>query len=195
MALLKERDIATICGFCHANCGLIAHVSDGILRRIKADPSHPANRGYICPKGLAAKQVIYSPDRLKYPLRRTKNGFRRISWDEALDIVATHLLEIRSKYGAQTVVRCSGAPVTEAAKDGFIQLFAAYGSPNLVGSAHLCHTPRQIIFDTVYGSMSQPDYKNTKCMVVWGSNPADSRRLGEDAAYGRFTKLIPEAKQ
>jgi anaerobic selenocysteine-containing dehydrogenase len=148
----------------------------------------------MCPKGAAARQVVYSPDRLKYPLRRTNNGFQRISWDEALDIVATRLMEIKTEFGAETLIRCNGAPVTQTAFDGFIQLFAAYGSMNFAGAGHLCHIPRQIALNTVYGGMAQPDYKNTRCMVIWGANPADSRRLGE-AAYGRFSRLISETKR
>jgi thiosulfate reductase/polysulfide reductase chain A len=195
MASLTASAIPTICGFCDANCGIIAYVSNGKLRRVKADPTHPASRGDICPKGVAAPQVVYSPERLKYPLRRTKNGFQRISWDEALDIVASRLLEIRDKYGAETLIRCNGAPVTEAARDGFIQFLAAYGSANFVGAFHLCHVPRQVAFSTVYGGMTQPDYQNTGCMVIWGANPTDSRRLGEGASYGRFSRLIPETKR
>ena len=195
MISLNERAIPTICGFCPTNCGIIAYVSNGKLRRVRADPSHPASRGDMCPKGIAARQMVYSPDRLKYPLRRTNNGFQQVSWDEALDIVATRLLEIRAKYGAETLLRCSGAPVTEAARDGFIQFLNAYGSVNLVGVGHLCHIPRVIAFDTVYGGMTHPDYKNTRCMVVWGSNPADSRLLAEGAAYGRFARLISETKR
>ncbi len=193
MASLNEKPIRTVCGFCHANCGLLAYVSKGVLRQVKADPDHPANRGDMCPKGAAAPKVVYSPDRLKYPLRKTNSGFQQISWEEALDIVATKLMEIREKHGGETLIRCTGAPVTETARDGFVQLMAAYGSANFIAPGHICHIPREIGFGTVYGGMAQPDYRNTKCVVVWGSNPTDSR--SHEGAYGRFTRLIPEAKR
>lgn len=195
MMLPGETAIPTVCGFCHNYCGVIAYVSGGVLRRIKGNPDSPSGRGDMCPKGAAAPQVVYSPDRLKYPLRRTGSGFQRISWDEALDIVATRLLEIREKYGSETLVRCSGAPVTQSVRDSFVQLSAAYGSMNLVGPGHLCHTPRLIAFEATYGGMTQPDYENTRCIVMWGSNPAESRTWGSEAAYGRFTRLIPEAQR
>jgi len=193
VASLNEKPIRTVCGFCHANCGLLAYVSKGVLRQVKADPDHPANRGDMCPKGAAAPKVVYSPDRLKYPLRKTNSGFQQISWEEALDIVATKLMEIREKHGGETLIRCTGAPVTETARDGFVQLMAAYGSANFIAPGHICHIPREIGFGTVYGGMAQPDYRNTKCVVVWGSNPTDSR--SHEGAYGRFTRLIPEAKR
>ena len=193
MVSLDERAVPTICGFCHTNCGITAYVSDGVLRRIKADPDHPASRGDMCPKAVAAPKVVYSPDRLEYPLRRTSKGFQKISWDEALDIIASRLLEIKEKYGAESLVLCLGAPVTQSARDGFIQLLAAYGSMNITGPGHLCHVPREIAFRSVYGGMTEPDFKNSRCIVIWGSNPEDSRRFGE-AAHGRYSRLIPDAR-
>jgi anaerobic selenocysteine-containing dehydrogenase len=192
LASPNEKAIRTVCGFCHNNCGLLAYVSNGVLRRIKGDPEHPANRGDICPKGTAVPKVVYSPDRLKHPLRKTNSGFKQISWDEALDITATRLLEIREKYGSETLIRCNGAPMTQTAWDAFVQFMVAYGSMNLTGSGHICHVPRDIAFGTVYGGMAWPDYENTRCMVMWGSNPFDSRDYR--GAHGRFTRLISEAK-
>jgi anaerobic selenocysteine-containing dehydrogenase len=189
----NEKAIRTVCGFCHNNCGLLAYVSNGVLRQVKGDPDHPANRGDICPKGIAVPKVVYSPDRLKHPLCKTSSGFKKISWEEALDITATRLLEIREKYGGETLIKCNGAPVTRASWDAFGQLTAAYGSANFTGAGHICHIPRDIAFGTVYGRMAWPDYKNTKCLIMWGSNPPDSRDYR--GAHGRFTRLIPEAKR
>jgi anaerobic selenocysteine-containing dehydrogenase len=193
LAYLKDKAIRTICSYCHNKCGLLAYVSNGVLRRIKGDPDHPANRGDICPKGAAIPRIVYSPDRLKHPLRRTNSGFKQISWEEALDITATKLLKIREKYGGETLIRCSGAPVSQRAWDGFAQFMAAYGSANFVGAGHICHLPREIGFSKVYGGMTRPDYKNTKCIVMWGCNPDDSRY--HEGAHGRFTRLIPDAKR
>jgi anaerobic selenocysteine-containing dehydrogenase len=193
LASSNEKVIRTICGYCHNKCGLLAYVSNGVLRRIKGDPDHPANRGDICPKGTAIPKIVYSPDRLKHPLRRTNSGFKQISWEEAFDVTATKLLEIREKYGGETLIRCSGAPVSQGAWDGFIQFMVAYGSANFIGAGHICHIPREIGFSKVYGGMTRPDYKNTRCIVMWGCNPPDSRY--HEGAHGRFTRLIPEAKR
>jgi anaerobic selenocysteine-containing dehydrogenase len=193
MAISSEIAIHTFCAFCHANCGIIAYTTNGKLTRVKADPDFPASRGFICPKGAATKQVVYSPERLTHPLRRKNGGFQQISWDEALDIVATRLLEIREKYGAETLVRCSGAPMTQAAREGFVQLTMAYGSANIAGAGHLCHAPRSIADRATYGGMRSADYKNTRCLLVWGSNPTDSRDYG--AAYGNTSQLISDIKR
>ncbi|MFC2067910.1 molybdopterin-dependent oxidoreductase, partial [Chloroflexota bacterium] len=96
----------------------------------------------------------------------------------------------------ETLMRCHGAPVTSANLDGFTQLLATYGSTNYsLGAGHICSVPRGVAFNTVYGGKAEPDYMNTRCIMIWGSNPADSRRLGEGVAYGRFSRLIPEAKR
>lgn len=196
----REESIRTICGFCHTNCGLIVSVRDGIITAIKADPEHPVNRGDACPKGMAGKQVVYSPERLKYPMRRTKSGFERISWDTALDFIAERLLEIKDKYGGQAIFRGGGAPVTDENRDGFAQLIQSLGSINYTGAGHICHMPREIGFQSVFGHMSQPDYVKTRCIVIWGANPPVSRRYSEagagfSCAYGGFNRLISSAKK
>ncbi len=186
--------IKTICGFCHTNCGMIIETRNGVIRRIRGDREHPASEGALCRKGLAAKELVYSPDRLKHPLRKTHRGFERISWDEALDTIAGKLSEIKESHGAETLVWCGGAPVTQEAAYGYVQLVAAYGSPNFTGPGHLCSLPRALALQLVYGERCQPDYENTRCMLIWGANPTDSRQLGDGAAYERFDQVITKAK-
>jgi len=186
--------IKTICGFCHTNCGMIIEKRNGVIHRIRGNREHPASRGTLCPKGLAAKELVYSPDRLQHPLRKTDNGFKRISWDEALDTIAIKLAEIKESYGAGSLVHCVGAPVTPEAAYAYIQLVAAYGSLNITGPGHLCSLPRALALQLVYGERSQPDYENTRCMLIWGANPTDSRQLAEGAVYGKFDQVIANAK-
>jgi anaerobic selenocysteine-containing dehydrogenase len=201
MSTSSEKATRTICGFCHVNCGLIVHVKNGVITKIEPDPHHPVNMGEACPKGLAGKQVVYAPDRLKYPLVKTSSGFEQTSWDNALDIIADKLLTIRDKYDSQTIVRGGGAPVTEENRDGFAQLFQALGSTSYTGAGHLCHLPRDIGFQAVFGHMPQPDYEHAKLMVLWGANPFTSRRCGEvgigfATAYGKFSEIIqPRGKR
>lgn len=171
------------------------HLKEGVIDKIKGNPNHPVNRGALCPKGFANKQLVYSPSRLKHPMRRTSRGFEQISWDEALDQIASNLGEIKNKYGPHTLFRYSGATVTEENRDGFIQFLASYGSPNYMNPGHLCSLPRRLALDLVYGQRTDPDYDNSKCLVIWGSNPTASMRPAEKMAYGRFDKVIHKAKE
>ena len=64
------RIVRTMCDLCHCECGLLAHVQDGKVIEIEGDPNCPINEGHLCPKGLAAIQLLYHPDRIRYPLKR-----------------------------------------------------------------------------------------------------------------------------
>ena len=94
---------------CLRDCALKVYVKDGKISKVEsADyPGDPAAR-CICLKGLSSIRLIYHPDRLKYPLKRVGErgggNWQRITWDEALDTIATKLLEIKGKYGAQSVM-------------------------------------------------------------------------------------------
>ncbi len=195
-----EKAVRTICGFCHTNCGLITYVKDGVITRIKGDPDHPVNGGADCRKGRAGKEIVYSSDRLQYPLRRVKSGFKRISWDEALDTISDKLIRIRDQYGGKTIIRGVGAPITEENRDGFGQIVAMLGSNDYIGAGHICHQPRSIGFRTVFGQMPQPDYENTKLILIWGSNPLASNRYGEvgigfACAYGGLSSIFSSARK
>ena len=191
---MSIEKMPTVCCLCHTNCGVIAHVEDGVLVAVKPDKDHPYSKGHICPKGAAAPEIVYHPDRITHPLRKTANGFVRISWDEALDEIATRLLEIKEKHGAHTLIRCGGAPMTSAAWDAFIQLTASYGSMNFAGASHLCSIPRLVAYKSVYGNSTGPDYLNTRCMIQWGTNPTESRSVGDSGVCnGNVGKVIPNA--
>ncbi len=190
-----ERLVPTICGFCHTNCGMIAHVSGGKLKKVRGNPDHPANGGHLCVKGFASPEVVHSPHRLTSPLMRTEGGFKAVSWDEALGFMADRLLDIRSRHGARALFQCGGAPVTEEARDGFAQLMAAYGSPNRTGSGHLCSQPRKIALGLVFGRRPECDYAQANLIMVWAANPLGSMRPSEATAYGRFHQVLPEAKK
>ena len=104
-----ERKISTFCSLCGPSmaCGLNCYVSGGKLVRVEGMKESPINRGKLCPKAFASMQWLYSPQRLKYPLKRVgekgDGKFERITWDEALDIIADKLKEQRSKYGPESL--------------------------------------------------------------------------------------------
>lgn len=193
--MADARIVTTVCGLCHTNCGLKISVKNGRICNVKGNPDHPTNSGAMCVKGAAMKELVYAPERLKYPLQKTRGGFKRISWDEALNRIADRLLEIREKYGSRTLVRCVGASMTEATRDSFVQLLATYGSSNWTSSSHLCSQPRRLGQQLVQGGRSDPDYLHTNCMLIWGANPTDSMRPAERLAYGRFNRIIPESRK
>jgi len=210
-----DRIVRTICGSCHCECGVLAHVKDEKVVKIEGDPDHPQNRGMMCPKGMAATQLLYHPERLQYPLRRkAKRGegaWERISWDDALDILASHYLRIREQYGPEAFVWGWG----DGPRGGEIvlnrDLLESYGSPNVFHSdAHYCYQPVMIgnglTFGTFITSEVGPDYQNSRCIFLWGGNPVHShptrlRDIMEAKAKGakiivvdpRFTDMAAKA--
>jgi anaerobic selenocysteine-containing dehydrogenase len=193
---MKARTCRTICQFCHANCGVIIHRDGNGGISVEGDSGHPMNRGRLCVKGSAIPEFVLSRDRLKYPLRKTPTGFKKISWDEALKFAAEKLGEIRSKFGPLSLVRCGGAPVSYQARDGFLQFMGEFGSPNMTGAANLCMVPRMTAFRSVMGHIRpEPDYDNTKLILFWGVNPLATERFGAYSAYSGMRQIIPRLKQ
>jgi anaerobic selenocysteine-containing dehydrogenase len=193
--MTKNKVLRSICGFCHSNCGLKVHVNDGKVSRVEGDPDHPVNRGYLCPKANAIKPMLESEQRLKFPLKKTKGGFVRISWDEALDFAAERLTKIKNEYSPETLVHMGGAPVSYGGRDGLLQFMGAYGSPNFTGASNLCAVPRTVAFLQAFGARPEPDYENTSLAVLWASNPVNTTRFSNYAAYDGFHKIIPRLKE
>src|SRR5207253_6704061 len=100
----KQRHIAAFCPLCVSRCGCEAVVEDGRLVGIEPDPSHPTGKA-LCAKGRASPELVEASDRLLYPMRRTRPkgdpdpGWRRITWDEALDETAKAMRRIADERG------------------------------------------------------------------------------------------------
>jgi thiosulfate reductase/polysulfide reductase chain A len=93
--------IPTACYQCKAECAILARVEDGVIKEIRGNPR---GRGKACVKGMAGVSLQYNPDRITHPLKRVgKRGegkFERISWDEAMDIMAGKLSDLRDRGDA-----------------------------------------------------------------------------------------------
>ncbi len=195
------QQIHTYCAMCTSRCGVIATVEDGKFTKVNADPDHP--NGCICVKGTAAPEIVYSKDRLRAPMVRTRPkgdanpGWIEITWDQALNLAALRLNDIKQNYGAEAVVFSRATTAGSAAIDfdGWIQRLAnAFGSPNLLTSNHICTWNRRVGSKYTYGvGMPTPDFDHASCMLLWGINPqatspAQARRISR--ARNRGAKLI-----
>jgi anaerobic selenocysteine-containing dehydrogenase len=189
--------IHTYCAMCVSRCGVLATVSDGVLTKVTPDPAHP--NGFICVKGTAAPEIVYAPDRLQHPMVRTRPkddpdpGWARISWDEALAMTATRLLEIKARHGPEAVVFPVATPAGSAAIDFMPwawRLANAFGSPNVVANTHICQWHRDWAAAYTYGTGTPPpDYEHARCILLWGFNPratwpAMGMRIGHATAGG-----------
>lgn len=130
----------TICPLdCPDSCGMIATIAEGRVTGLAGDPEHPFTSGYICRKMRRYHERVHGSDRLLYPqLRIGKKGgghFRRISWDEALDILARKIVEVRDRFGGEAIL-----PYQYAGNMGVINRNAGYPLYHKVGASRLLET-------------------------------------------------------
>ena len=168
-----EQIIKSNCRTCHGGCGVLVHLKDGCIVKIEGDPDFPTNRGSMCSKGLATLQLVYHPDRLKYPLKRAgKKGegkWQRITWEEVLSTIVSKLQQIKKDYGSESIALGQG---TGREYDAFLSRFAnLLGTPNVFGAGHMCYLSRLGAASITCGKLPVCDYEsNPACVMVWGNN-------------------------
>ncbi len=191
-----EKIIPTMCHGCSYggyNCGLLAHVKNGVMTRVSGNPCHPLNRGRVCAKGNTAVQWVYNNQRLKYPLKRVgekgENAFKRISWDEALETIADKIKTIKDTYGPEHIVLSKGQA------SGWFNMYHkvwarflhALGSPNFTWwGGFVCYLP-PLFYEilTVGGpTYARADYDNADLIIEWFT----SGGMGGPARGGVETK-------
>jgi anaerobic selenocysteine-containing dehydrogenase/ferredoxin-NADP reductase len=189
------EEIRSFCTLCGSQCGTINVVENGRLVAVRNDPGHPTGHA-ICPKGRAGPEIVAANNRILYPMRRTRPktdpdpGWVRISWEEALDLCAEKLLDIRERYGAEgvafAVTTKSGTGIADSVEwiDRFVRLF---GSPNIASSTDVCNWHRDVAHRFTFGvGMPTADYAHAELIILWGHNPSSTWLAQADAiARGR----------
>jgi thiosulfate reductase/polysulfide reductase chain A len=104
--------IPTFCELCFWKCGILAHVKDGRVTKLKGNPRDPLSRGHLCPRGAGGTGLLYDPDRLKKPMVRVSSRgsqqFEEVSWDDALGVVAENFERIKDFPPYQEILRPRG---------------------------------------------------------------------------------------
>lgn len=121
----------SVCTLCPGHCGISVRKIDNRVVKIEGTEGHPVNDGGICPIGASGPQLLYGPSRIKGPLLKAGNGFKEITWQEAITIVAAKLQEIRKAGKPESVACIAGS------KDGIVpalfeRFLTVYGSPNFL---------------------------------------------------------------
>lgn len=197
-----EVKIPGYCALCIAHCGCSSIVRDGVLISVQNLPGHPTGQS-LCIKGKSAPEMVYSPERILTPLKRTTPkksldpGWTPISWEEALDTITTTLLGIAESSGPEAITLGVTTPSATGISDSFPwihRLANALGSPNVLFATENCIWHKDSAPRFTYGhSIGMPDYERTGCMLLWGFNPATSWRTQAELvlrAQKRGAKLI-----
>jgi anaerobic selenocysteine-containing dehydrogenase len=185
---MAKETVTSICGICPGGCGVNVVLVDGKVEKISPIKGHPI--GVVCVRGLHSKEIIYSRDRLKYPLLRVgekgEGNFERITWDEAMDRIVHVFQKTKDEYGAQAVmsyfgrgsfesniVDVFGAP--DPTSQGVTGFLYPFGSPNGTGVSSVCSVSYNLLaaLPTIGTAMHAmyPDFENTDLVVLWGANP------------------------
>lgn len=200
--MVEAKRTPSFCTQCRSRCGCVAVVCDGRLVGIEPLPGHPTG-DKLCPKGRAAPDLVYHPDRITRPLRRTQPkgaadpGWVAIAWDEALTEIAARMGAIRDRHGPEQVAFSVTTPSGSHIQDciAWIERFIrAYGSPNTIYATEICNWHKDYAARFTYGhDIGTPDFVNAECILLWGNNPATTwlARLGEvQKALRRGAKLV-----
>ena len=137
-----DREVPTHCCFCGQQCGIVLKVKDERVVGFEPRYDFPFNEGKLCPKGVKRYLQGSHPDRLLAPLERapsSRDGFRQISWEAALERTATEIRRIQSQYGPNAFAMLSGVSLTNE-KSYLVGKFArlALGTANLDYNGRLC---------------------------------------------------------
>lgn len=208
----SSADEKVVWSACTVNCGsrcpLRMHVVNGEIKYVETDntgeDAYADNQVRACLRGRSMRRRVYNPDRLKYPMKRVgKRGegkFKRISWEEAYDEIANSLKHVIKDYGNEAVylqyaTGTLGGTVTRSwppgnsliarlmnCCGGYLNHYNTYSTAQI--STGLSYT---------YGGGSGnsiSDIENTKLVVMFGNNPAETRMSG-----GGITYLLEQARE
>lgn len=178
---------------CQSRCPLQLQVKDGTVVRVLGDSTGSDELGDFqiraCVRGRSQRQRIYSPDRIKKPMRRVgeRGGgeWEEISWEEAFDLVAGELSRVRETYGNEAIwfhygSGSTGGNITQRgtwprllnAYGGYLGYYGTYSTAQITAANEVQYGGSREV------SNSLEDVKNTRLMVMFGNNPLETRMSG-----------------
>ena len=177
-----ETIVDTACPLdCPDSCSLAVTVGNGKVVNIDGSTLNAPTGGYICAKVRKFGDRVYGDARLRYPAVRTgpkgSARFSRITWDEAIELIAARMLDIRERWGGEAIL-----PFSYGGSNGLLtqdtidaQLWRRFGTSRLART--VCAAPTGVAAQALYGKMpsvTYEDYPEAKLIILWGVNPSTS---------------------
>lgn len=163
---------------CYDTCSIKTYVKDGVVQFVEGAPESTYTKGALCVKGYTYPRRLYSPDRIKYPMiqdKRCSGNWRRISWEEAMDIISDRILDIKKRDG-----NLLGLGLTKYSGNFGITNYGVEGMMSSLGyTTRFVGTPCWPAgidaqnYDLGDMWCNDPeDMVKSKYIIVWGANPA-----------------------
>jgi len=207
VAVPETRITKSVCHQCPARCGIDVYVTDGRVNAIFGTLDNPISNGKLCPKGHLGAYILYDPDRIKGPMKRTnpkkgrdeEPGWQPITWDEALDTIAARLNALRAKGEAHrfAILTGRGWGSTDA---GLMEDFGRlFGTPNAtLGHSSMCSDASKRAKDLMDGNYAYNayDYANTNYLLNFGASFLEAYRPfnGNMQTWGLIRTKSPKTK-
>ena len=158
---------------CTDLCQFIVIVENNLIIKLEGDPDHPVTKGFVCKKGRALIQRLYHPERIKHPLIKKGNDFKRASYEEVFDIIAQNLTSIKNKYGTKAILNytCDGyGGIKNRIQNIFFNCFGGVTQPegSLCWGAGIA--AQKYDFGNPKGHFPD-DVLNAQVILIWGRNP------------------------
>ncbi len=187
----------TTCYMCACRCGINVHLKDGKVAYIEGNKDHPVNQGVLCAKGSAGIMQVNAPSRLDAPLMRVgprgSGEFKKISWEEALDLAVEWLKPLKKK-APEKLAFFTGRDQSQSFTSYFAQMF---GTPNYAAHGGFCSvnmaTAGIYTMGGAFWEFGQPDWDYTKLFILFGvaedhdSNPI---KMGIGKIKERGAKIV-----
>ena len=170
----------TFCRICESLCGLeVTHKNNEVVD-IKPNAQHVSSKGFSCVKGLKQHEMYGSPDRLTHPMKKTGDGFEKISWKNALQEIGSKVQELIKNDGPDSIAMYVG---TAAGFSTIHPIFAqgfmtGLGSRSMFSSSTQDCSNKFAASRLMYGfpfTLPFPDIRNTDCLIIVGANPVISK--------------------
>ena len=186
--MVEQKVVQSLCRMCDDRCAINVYLENNRIVDIDGYIPHPWNRGRLCVKARAAVDMVYHPDRLLKPLKKTKAGFKEIPLEQAIDEIAARLLNIKEQYGTRSISVWKGEAIGFSQQEDLARRFVhAMGTPNYFSNDSQCYNGRYFGYRLVEGSWPVAEYENSDCIVVWGANPPH--------AHPNMTQMIMRARK
>lgn len=157
---------------CFDVCSIRAEIIDGKVTKLTGNKEHPITQGFICEKGRKHAERMYSPLRLKKPMKKVNGGFVEITWDEALDTIAGKLKHYINEYGTLSIAQYNDGGAAGLLKN-IENLFFDYLGAVTQFEGNLCWgagmAAQKLDFGDVKGHAPE-DIENAKTIIIWGRN-------------------------